>query len=81
VHRGALPAQPGSRAGATAGFALVTTIAHVISAMGLSLIGVVKDATGGFRDALLLGGIYLLVTPVGIFVLRRSQEKRADAPS
>jgi hypothetical protein len=53
----------------------------VISAMGLSVIGIVKDTTGGFRDALLLVGIYLLVTPVGIFVLRRLQEKRADAPS
>jgi MFS transporter, ACS family, tartrate transporter len=72
----AIPSRYLSGIGAAAGFALVTTIAHVISAAGLSVIGIVKDATGGFRETLLFVGLYLLVTPVGILLLRRWQEKQ-----
>jgi MFS transporter, ACS family, tartrate transporter len=74
----AIPPRYLSGIGAAAGFAVVTTIAHVISAAGLSVIGMVKDSTGGFRDALLLVGLYLLVTPIGIFALRQWQQKRTD---
>jgi MFS transporter, ACS family, tartrate transporter len=67
----AIPSRYLSGIGAAAGFATVTTIAHVVSALGLSAIGIVKDSTGGFQDALLLVGGCFLITPLGMIALQR----------
>jgi len=71
----AIPSRYLSGIGAAAGFATVTTIAHVVSAAGLSAIGIVKDSTGGFQDALLLVGVCFLITPLGMIALQRWQKK------
>lgn len=55
---------------AAAGFAMVTTISHVTSALGLSLIGIVRDATGGFRVGLLVVSLCVLITPLCVFLLK-----------
>jgi ACS family tartrate transporter-like MFS transporter len=71
----AIPSQYLSGIGAAAGFATVTTIAHVVSALGLSAIGIVKDSTGGFQDALLLVGVCFLITPIGMIALQLWHKK------
>jgi MFS transporter, ACS family, tartrate transporter len=71
----AIPSRYLSGIGAAAGFATVTTIAHVVSALGLSTIGIVKDSTGGFQNALLLVGVCFLITPLGMIALQRWHKK------
>jgi len=65
--------------GATAaGFAMVTTISHVTSALGLSIIGIVKDATGGFRVGLIVVSLYMLVTPLCVLLLKVLYRSKAN---
>jgi ACS family tartrate transporter-like MFS transporter len=56
--------------GAAAGFGMISAIAHVSSALGLSLVGYVKDATGGFQYGLLAVSLYVLITPLSVFLLK-----------
>lgn len=57
--------------GATAaGFAMITTISHVTSAAGASIIGLIKNSTGGFYFGLLTVACYVLVTPLCVVLLQ-----------
>jgi MFS family permease len=56
---------------AAAGYALVSAIANGASAFGPPIIGRIKDSTGGWTYALLCVSLYILITPVGLILLRK----------
>jgi len=66
---------------AAAGIALINSVGSTGGFFGPSIIGWVRDATGGFAGALLFLAIAMVVTAVAILVLGRSMRDMMRAPA